>query len=228
MYINICAFAFTIYSRFVVNDKGAHSALAVGMWFSQCIIYIGGYVIVLFMICYTCQNISLAVSFSCTRKQAVVVTYIIEFLMGIFLIIVSVAGALTAGLMGVDISLGIWILQEVLVMLICIAVAYIGSSITFKVGRIGFMSLVLIMGFAMGIMTVFISLIRLPTSIKQNNKNNRGRQKGKSYKSYCMHLYYRNNSRIYSCVNINVYILPCDKKACSEKLGLEWRRIWKR
>ena len=43
-----------------------------------------------------------------------------------------------------------------------------------------------------------------------------------------VHLYYRNNSRIYSCVNINVYILPCDKKACSEKLGLEWRRIWKR
>ena len=100
MYIIIGAFALTIYSMFVVNDKGAHSALAVGMLFSQCIIYIGGYVIVLFMICYTCQNISLAVSFSCTRKQAVVVTYIIEFLMGIFLIIVSVAGALTAGLMG--------------------------------------------------------------------------------------------------------------------------------
>jgi len=154
MYIIIGAFALTIYSMFVVNDKGAHSALAVGMLFSQCIIYIGGYVIVLFMICYTCQNISLAVSFSCTRKQAVVVTYIIEFLMGIFLIIVSVA--LTAGLMGVDISLGIWILQEVLVMLICIAVANIGSSITLKVGRIGYMSMVLIMGFAMGIMTVFI------------------------------------------------------------------------
>ena len=111
MYIIIGAFALTIYSMFVVNDKVAHSALAVGMLFSQCIIYIGGYVIVLFMICYTCQNISLAVSFSCTRKQAVVVAYIIEFLMGIFLIIVSVAGALTAGLMGVDISLGIWILQ---------------------------------------------------------------------------------------------------------------------
>ena len=76
--------------------------------------------------------------------------------MGIFLIIVSVAGALTAGLMGVDISLGIWILQAVLVMLICIAVANIGSSITLKVGRIGYMSMVLIMGFAMGIMTVFI------------------------------------------------------------------------
>ena len=132
MYIIIGAFALTIYSMFVVNDKGAHSALAVGMLFSQCIIYIGGYVIVLFMICYTCQNISLAVSFGCTRKQAVVVTYIIEFLMGIFLIIVSVAGALTAGLMGVDISLGIWILQAVLVMLICIAVANIGSSITLK------------------------------------------------------------------------------------------------
>ena len=144
MYIIIGAFALTIYSMFVVNDKVAHSALAVGMLFSQCIIYIGGYVIVLFMICYTCQNISLAVSFSCTRKQAVVVAYIIEFLMGIFLIIVSVAGALTAGLMGVDISLGIWILQAVLVMLICIAVANISSSIT------------LIMGFAMGIMTVFI------------------------------------------------------------------------
>ncbi len=156
MYIIIGAFALTIYSMFVVNDKGAHSALAVGMLFSQCIIYIGGYVIVLFMIRYTCQNISLAVSFSCTRKQAVVVTYIIEFLMGIFLIIVSVAGALTAGLMGVDISLGIWILQAVLVMLICIAVANIGSSITLKVGRIGYMSMVLIMGFAMGIMTVFI------------------------------------------------------------------------
>lgn len=156
MYIIIGAFALTIYSMFVVNDKGAHSALAVGMLFSQCIIYIGGYVIVLFMICYTCKNISLAVSFSCTRKQAVVVTYIIEFLMGIFLIIVSVAGALTAGLMGVDISLGIWILQAVLVMLICIAVANIGSSITLKVGRIGYMSMVLIMGFAMGIMTVFI------------------------------------------------------------------------
>ena len=156
MYIIIGAFALTIYSMFVVNDKGAHSALAVGMLFSQCIIYIGGYVIVLFMICYTCQNISLAVSFSCTRKQAVVVTYIIEFLMGIFLIIVSVAGALTAGLMGVDISLGIWILQAVLVMLICIAVANISSSITLKVGRIGYMSMVLIMGFAMGIMTVFI------------------------------------------------------------------------
>jgi len=85
-----------------------------------------------------------------------VVAYIIEFLMGIFLIIVSVAGALTAGLMGVDISLGIWILQAVLVMLICIAVANIGSSITLKVGRIGYMSMVLIMGFAMGIMTVFI------------------------------------------------------------------------
>ena len=82
-------------------------------------------------------------------------TYIIEFLMGIFLIIVSVAGALTAGLMGVDISLGIWILQAVLVMLICIAVANISSSITLKVGRIGYMSMVLIMGFAMGIMTVF-------------------------------------------------------------------------
>ena len=77
--------------------------------------------------------------------------YIIEFLMGIFLIIVSVAGALTAGLMGVDISLGIWILQAVLVMLICIAVANIGSSITLKVGRIGYMSMVLIMGFVMGI-----------------------------------------------------------------------------
>ena len=153
MYIIIGAFALTIYSMFVVNDKGAHSALAVGMLFSQCIIYIGGYVIVLFMICYTCQNISLAVSFSCTRKQAVVGVYIIEFLMGIFLIIVSVAGALTAGLMGVDISLGIWILQAVLVMLICIAVANIGSSITLKVGRIGYMSMVLIMGFAM---TVFI------------------------------------------------------------------------
>ena len=152
MYIIIGAFALTIYSMFVVNDKGAHSALAVGMLFSQCIIYIGGYVIVLFMICYTCQNISLAVSFSCTRKQAVVGVYIIEFLMGIFLIIVSVAGALTAGLMGVDISLGIWILQAVLVMLICIAVANIGSSITLKVGRIGYMSMVLIMGF----MTVFI------------------------------------------------------------------------
>ena len=155
MYIIIGAFALTIYSMFVVNDKGAHSALAVVMLFSQCIIYIGGYVIVLFMICYTCQNISLAVSFSCTRKQAVVGVYIIEFLMGIFLIIVS-AGALTAGLMGVDISLGIWILQAVLVMLICIAVANIGSSITLKVGRIGYMSMVLIMGFAMGIMTVFI------------------------------------------------------------------------
>lgn len=155
MYIIIGAFALTIYSMFVVNDKVAHSALAVGMLFSQCIIYIGGYVIVLFMICYTCQNISLAVSFSCTRKQAVV-AYIIEFLMGIFLIIVSVAGALTAGLMGVDISLGIWILQAVLVMLICIAVANISSSITLKVGRIGYMSMVLIMGFAMGIMTVFI------------------------------------------------------------------------
>ena len=59
MYIIIGAFALTIYSMFVVNDKGAHSALAVGMLFSQCIIYIGGYVIVLFMICYTCQNISL-------------------------------------------------------------------------------------------------------------------------------------------------------------------------
>lgn len=82
--------------------------------------------------------------------------YIIEFLMGIFLIIVSVAGALTAGLMGVDISLGIWILQAVLVMLICIAVANISSGITLKVGRIGYMSMVLIMGFAMGIMTVFI------------------------------------------------------------------------
>ena len=70
MYIIIGAFALTIYSMFVVNDKGAHSALAVGMLFSQCIIYIGGYVIVLFMIRYTCQNISLAVSFSCTRKQA--------------------------------------------------------------------------------------------------------------------------------------------------------------
>jgi hypothetical protein len=149
----IMGFALTIYSMFVVNDKGAHSALAVGMLFSQCIIYIGEYVIVLFMICYTCQNISLAVSFSCTRKQAVVGVYIIEFLMGIFLIIVSVAGALTAGLMGVDISLGIWILQAVLVMLICIAVANIGSSITLKVGRIGYMSMVLIMGFAMGIMT---------------------------------------------------------------------------
>ena len=156
MYIIIGAFALTIYSMFVVNDKVAHSALAVGMLFSQCIIYIGGYVIVLFMICYTCHNISLAVSFSCTRKQAVVVAYIIEFLMGIFLIIVSVAGALTAGLMGVDISLGIWILQAVLVMLICIAVANISSSITLKVGRIGYMSMVLIMGFAMGIMTVFI------------------------------------------------------------------------
>ena len=155
MYIIIGAFALTIYSMFVVNDKGAHSALAVGMLFSQCIIYIGGYVIVLFMICYTCQNISLAVSFGCTRKQVVGV-YIIEFLMGIFLIIVSVAGALTAGLMGVDISLGIWILQAVLVMLICIAVANIGSSITLKVGRIGYMSMVLIMGFVMGIMTVFI------------------------------------------------------------------------
>lgn len=155
IYIIIGAFALTIYSMFVVNDKGAHSALAVGMLFSQCIIYIGGYVIVLFMICYTCQNISLAVSFGCTRKQAVV-AYIIEFLMGIFLIIVSVAGALTAGLMGVDISLGIWILQAVLVMLICIAVANISSSITLKVGRIGYMSMVLIMGFAMGIMTVFI------------------------------------------------------------------------
>ena len=77
MYIIIGAFALTIYSMFVVNDKGAHSALAVGMLFSQCIIYIGGYVIVLFMICYTCQNISLAVSFSCTRKQAVVGVYII-------------------------------------------------------------------------------------------------------------------------------------------------------
>lgn len=44
----------------------------------------------------------------------------------------SVAGALTAGLMGVDISLGIWILQAVLVMLICIAVANISSSITLK------------------------------------------------------------------------------------------------
>ena len=149
MYIIIGAFALTIYSMFVVNDKVAHSALAVGMLFSQCIIYIGGYVIVLFMICYTCQNISLAVSFGCTRKQAVVGVYIIEFLMGIFLIIVSVAGALTAGLMGVDISLGIWILQAVLVMLICIAVANIGSSITLKVGRIGYMSMVLIM-------TVFI------------------------------------------------------------------------
>ena len=53
MYIIIGAFALTIYSMFVVNDKGAHSALAVGMLFSQCIIYIGGYVIVLFMICYT-------------------------------------------------------------------------------------------------------------------------------------------------------------------------------
>ena len=156
MYIIIGAFALTIYSMFVVNDKGAHSALAVGTLFSQCIMYIGGYFIVLFMICYTCQNISLAVSFSCTRKQAVVGVYIIEFLMGIFLIIVSVAGALTAGLMGVDISLGIWILQAVLVMLICIAVANIGSSITLKVGRIGYMSMVLIMGFAMGIMTVFI------------------------------------------------------------------------
>ena len=82
--------------------------------------------------------------------------YIIEFLMGIFLIIVSVAGALTAGLMGVDISLGIWIFQAVLVMLICIAVANIGSSITLIVGRIGYMSMVLIMGFVMGIMTVFI------------------------------------------------------------------------
>ena len=82
--------------------------------------------------------------------------YIIEFLMGIFLIIVSVAGALTAGLMGVDISLGIWILQAALVMLICIAVANIGSGITLKMGRIGYMSMVLIMGFAMGIMTVFI------------------------------------------------------------------------
>ena len=42
MYIIIGAFALTIYSMFVVNDKGAHSALAVGMLFSQCIIYIGG------------------------------------------------------------------------------------------------------------------------------------------------------------------------------------------
>ena len=40
MYIIIGAFALTIYSMFVVNDKGAHSALAVGMLFSQCIIYI--------------------------------------------------------------------------------------------------------------------------------------------------------------------------------------------
>lgn len=39
MYIIIGAFALTIYSMFVVNDKGAHSALAVGMLFSQCIIY---------------------------------------------------------------------------------------------------------------------------------------------------------------------------------------------
>jgi hypothetical protein len=38
MYIIIGAFALTIYSMFVVNDKGAHSALAVGMLFSQCII----------------------------------------------------------------------------------------------------------------------------------------------------------------------------------------------
>ena len=226
MYIIIGAFALTIYSMFVVNDKGAHSALAVGMLFSQCIIYIGGYVIVLFMICYTCQNISLAVSFSCTRKQAVVVTYIIEFLMGIFLIIVSVAGALTAGLMGVDISLGIWILQEVLVMLICIAVANIGSSITLKVGRIGYMSMVLIMGFVMGIMTVFIkSTLAAGYSIMGGwcRCRRAALRSGRRAR-----VYYRNNSRIYSCVNINVYILPCDKKACSEKLGLEWRRIWKR
>lgn len=79
MYIIIGAFALTIYSMFVVNDKGAHSALAVGMLFSQWLIYIGGYVIVLFMICYTCQNISLAVSFGCTRKQAVVGPILLSF-----------------------------------------------------------------------------------------------------------------------------------------------------
>ena len=38
MYIIIGAFALTIYSMFVVNDKGAHSALAVGMLFSQWLI----------------------------------------------------------------------------------------------------------------------------------------------------------------------------------------------
>lgn len=69
MYIIIGAFALTIYSMFVVNDKGAHSALAVGMLFSQCIIYIGGYVIVLFMICYTCQNI-FTCSFFWLHKKA--------------------------------------------------------------------------------------------------------------------------------------------------------------
>ena len=39
MYIIIGAFALTIYSMFVVNDKVAHSALAVGMLFSHSIIY---------------------------------------------------------------------------------------------------------------------------------------------------------------------------------------------
>ena len=41
MYIIAGAFALTIYIMFVVNDKGAHSALAAGTLFSQCIIYIG-------------------------------------------------------------------------------------------------------------------------------------------------------------------------------------------
>ena len=69
MYIIIGAFALTIYSMFVVNDKGAHSALAVGMLFSQCIIYIGGYVIVLFMICYQERVVLIIPSLSIVKKQ---------------------------------------------------------------------------------------------------------------------------------------------------------------
>ncbi len=156
MYTIIGTLALTIYYMYMINNKGTYSSLAVGVLFAQYILYIGGYFIVLFMVCYTCQNISLAISFSCTRKQAVAGVYVIEFLMSFLLIILSVAGAAAAGLMGVDINLKIWTLQAVLISLICIAASNIGSVIVLKIGRIGYIAMVLIMGFAMGIMTAFI------------------------------------------------------------------------
>ena len=71
MYIIIGAFALTIYSMFVVNDKGAHSALAVGTLFFPVYYVVYWWIFSLFMICYTCQNISLVTcSFFQLHKKA--------------------------------------------------------------------------------------------------------------------------------------------------------------
>lgn len=156
MYTIIATLVLTIYYIYMVNNKGTYATFAIGVLFAQWILYIGVYFIVLFMVCYTCQNISLAISFSCTRKQAVAGVYIIELLMSIFLVVLSVTGALTAGVMGADINLKIWILQAVLISLISITVANIGSIMVLKMGRTGYIVLVLMMGFAMGFMVGFI------------------------------------------------------------------------